>query len=68
MAMMFCMKMATLLVQFATVGGRPMKISMGRVRKDPPPARTFRNLAMVPTRSSKRALKAMGLSSTRGRG
>jgi len=36
--MMFCMKMATLLLLFATVGGRPMKISMGRVRKDPPPA------------------------------
>jgi hypothetical protein len=36
-------------VPFATVAGRPVKISIGRVRSEPPPARVLINPAITPT-------------------
>jgi hypothetical protein len=44
----------TRLVAFATVGGRPKKISTGRVRNDPPPATTFNAPAARPAAKSAR--------------
>jgi len=38
------------LVPFATADGNPMKISKGRVNKEPPPAIVFINPAINPAR------------------
>ena len=50
------MIMAILLVPLATVGGSPRKISMGRVSKEPPPARILITPAIKPTRTRKSSL------------
>ncbi|MCK5371947.1 MAG: hypothetical protein KAQ62_25475, partial [Cyclobacteriaceae bacterium] len=34
----FCEKMATRFVAFATAGGNPKKINMGKLSNEPPPA------------------------------
>jgi hypothetical protein len=42
------MNIATRFEAFATDGGRPIKIIMGRVNKDPPPATVLANPAKTP--------------------
>jgi len=54
--------MAILLVPFATLGGRPKKISMGSVSKEPPPATILMPPAIKPiitnkTRSKEKSIR-----------
>ena len=49
---MLCIRMAIRLVPLATLGGRPKKISMGKVRSDPPPAKVLITPVTIPITNS----------------
>jgi hypothetical protein len=51
----FCEKIATLLVALATAGGKPRKISMGKLRSDPPPATVLIEPAIKPVPNTSNA-------------
>ena len=53
-AVVFCKRIATRLVPFATEAGKPKKIRSGRVRKEPPPAITLIVPAIVPAMSNRK--------------
>ena len=54
------MRMATLLVPFATEPSSPRKIRAGRASADPPPAITFRKAERTPTAKRIRMLLISG--------
>ena len=48
----FCIKIATLFVPFAIFDGKPIKIRIGRVKRDPPPAIVLIKPAIIPHKNS----------------
>ena len=50
---MFWKRMAILFVPFATAPSSPKKMSIGKVKVEPPPALTFMNPARTPKKNNR---------------